>query len=112
MIASLVGCSRTSFPVGTWKESQQNFLASATNIVLLRPDHTGSVDVQVQALLDSENQHDDLKWSYSDGTLRLLSSGAPETDLVLVTKTDSSATWRGPDGNLVEWQKVGDGAPH
>lgn len=85
-------------------------MASATNLVLLRPDHTGSVDAQVQSLLDSENHHGDLRWSYSGGTLRLLSNGAPEADLVLVAKTDSSVTWRGPDGSLVEWQKVGDGS--
>ena len=109
LVALLAGCSRSSFPVGSWKESQQNFMASATNVVLLRPDHTGSIDVQVQALLDSENHHADLRWSYSAGTLRFLSDGNPEIDLVLVAKTDSSATWRRPDGSLVDWQKVGDG---
>ena len=109
LVAAFAGCSHTSFPVGSWKESQKNFMASATNLVRLRPDHTGSIDVQVQALLDTENHHADLEWSYSGGTLRILSASNPEIDFVLVAKSNASATWRRPDGSLVDWQKVDDG---
>jgi hypothetical protein len=32
-----------------------------------------------------------------------------DPSLVLVTRSESDVTWRGPDGNLVEWQKMSTG---
>jgi hypothetical protein len=106
----LTGCSRTGFPVGSWKISEQALLASSTSIVVLRPDHSGTIDVQAQALLDSENNHSALKWNYSGDTLQLFTEGAPAAiSLVLVTRSETNVMWRGPDGNLVEWQKMSTG---
>ena len=98
----LSACSRSAFPVGTWRCEKNEFLSTTTLIVRLDSNHTGTIGVQKENLLGSNQTGRRIRWNFEKKILTMIaqeSNGQQASAFMLELV--------GTDGNSVTWRSVG-----
>ena len=105
LILAASSCSKqpSSF-VGSWKAGEQGFFSTAV-VLILKSDGTAEINAAVGIFSSARGT---VRWKKQEDKLILEEPTGKNVELVILGKTDTTMTLRGPDGSITSYTKIGD----